>query len=962
MSTATMPATERPLPKLPSGAKSSDVWRDKDGVLQEHAIEMPVDPKTKKINGKLFACINPICTTAEWVIEPAEQPKMRFCPGDAAPLSFVPLDDTQQDPIATGRQRQLAWIAGMWSDKKAKAARKIRESAAVRSAMQTKAAAPEEIAKLGKEMRGHLPSLAAAVTVEIGVVYAVDLTGALEGVAIGAALGTWGAIVGYFVAVYVEKLRARLRKEGFEGRAAKKARERGLWTGRALVSTGTFMTVTGAVEGLAGLDPASWWQWSLLTLLGLGLAWWTNKAHWDRLWAERRRLRELADENMRRADEAEAARLEAEALRAAEEARLREQLAEVEAWDDDNPEHQGKRFAIEWSRIANLETANAGFPKIKKTQIIAEKTREITAPDPDTGKPVRIGWEYYGRCEPGALVVGSGMVPAIMAAKEWLVSVLFDGQYDAAAISLLDTPEGKQNTFLIMITERARLGDAVPWRGDRAVRVDHDGVRYGYLGRSLTGDELEEILYAPTKPFGGLVTGTTGGGKGGFAVRYLLNCLLAGILPILFDPKGLVDYGDFAGLFPIGFTKRHRRIILESLHLERDRREGRLATAPKKNRYGATVQGESRWNTHDETTGEVGVYGEPIVGVFDEFHDLAKDAAFVLDLTNHVRFQRAAAMGVLLLSQGGGLDDWGSSVLRDLGGLTSRTNFRGGDMQTRLSGGRSKYSTADLPAMPGMCLREAPGSPDVPLRAAYISRDPDDEDTVFTTLWGKGAQPVMQIPDPMDWISDETKALWEETGLMDIWRLARGPGGLDRLRADTREDEEDMDDEAAIAQAHGGGKAVARPTEKAVATGRMSAREVILAILHETPGIDREGIETSDVWLRAPGWVKLPDKATVTRAAKDLDPTAGGTEPLPEGRVKKIDRGPGSSSWTLMPEGAKAAAQAASQLASPVVTTHVPGHSTGRASAASVAEMAAQQAAEMAKLIAAETAMANRRG
>jgi hypothetical protein len=952
MSVATMPVLERPLPKAPGSANMSNVWRDGNGQLQEHTIELPVDKTTHKINGRLYACVVAECPTAEWIIEPKQAlpEEKTHCPRDGQPLSWVPLDPTQQDPLASGRQLQQSRLASLWAKKKTEAAEKIRQSAAVRAALETKASAPAQAATLATEMKGHLPSLAAAAAIEVGVVYTVDLTSALETAAIASVVTVGGIVVGYLLAVIVEQIRARLRKEGFEGRAAKKARERGLWAGRGAISVGLFMGVTGAVEGLAGLDAAGLGdglKWGFIALLGLGLAWWTNRAHWERLWAERRRLRQLAADKIRKAEEERIRRLEEEARRLEEEARQREQLAEVEAWDDDNPLHQGRRMAIEWQRISRLETAVAGFPKINKTEIVPEKTREITAPDPETGKPMRIGWEYYGKCVPGALVTGSGMVPPIIAAKEWLVSVLFDGEYDAAAISLLDTPEGKQNTFLMMITERARLGDAVPWRAETAVRVDHKGVRYGYLGRSLTGDDLEEVLYAPTQPFGGLATGTTGGGKGGFAVRYLLNCLFGNMFPILFDPKGLVDFADFAGLFPIGFTKRHRRIILESLHAERQRRESRLASAPKTNRYGAQVAGTSKWNTHDETTGEIGVYGEPILALFDEFHDLAKDQGFLLDLTNHVRFQRAAAMGVLLLSQGGGLDDWGNSVLRDLGSMTSRTNFRGGDMQSKLSGNKSKYSTADLPNLPGMCLREAPGSPDVPLRAAFISREPDDEDTVYTTLWGKGAERVMQIEDPMNWISDETKALWEETGLMDLWRLARGPGGLARLLADTQEDEEDQDD-SMVGEMHTGSATLMRMPEKAVATSRMTAREVLLAILHESPGIDWEGIMASDAWNgRAPGWAKQPAKSTITRAADDLG--------------DKIDRGPDSKSWRLTEAGAKAGAEAARQLASPVVVASA-GHGahSSRPSAISIAEMAAQQAAEMAQVIAKEAAMASR--
>jgi len=970
MSTATMPVTERPLPTIPSSANKSDIWRDTDGKLEQHAIELPVDKTTYRINGRLYACPVPTCAVAEWAIEPKTHPKNTFCPdhGDAGRLALVPLDDTQQDPIAVGRQRQLAWLAGIWADRRAKYAKKIRDSIAVQTALSTKASAPEKLGELATDMKGHLPSLAAAVTIEVGVVYTVDLTGAWESLALAAAIGTWGAVVGYFIAVYVERARLRLRKEGFEGRAAKKARERGLWTGRALISTGLFLAVTGAIEGLAGLDSTSGAQWALLSLLGLGLAWWTNAAHWSRLWAERRRLRELAAENARRGAENEARRAEADALRAMEEARLREQLAEVGAYDENDPMHQGQRMKIEWERISRLDTAVSGFGQIKDTWIVPEQTREITAPDPTTGEKVRIGWEFLGACKPGALISRGGPVPPIMGAKEWIVSVLFDGQYDAGSISLIDRPGERQNTFVLMITERARLGDAVTWRADRAVRIAPDGTRYGYLGRSLTGDDLEEVLYSPGQPFGGMVSGTTGGGKGGHATRYILNMLLARMLPVLFDPKQLVDYADFIGIFPIGFTKRHRRIILESLSLERERRQKKLAAAPKVNKHGAKVAGESKWNTHDPVTGEIGVYGEPIGSIWDEFHDIAKDQKFLLDLTGHVRFQRASAEGALLLSQGGGLDDWGNSVLRDLVNQTSLTQYRSGDLQSRLAGGRNQaYSTADLPQLAGMCLRQAPGSPNVPLRAAYITRDPEAEDTVYTTLWGKGTQPELQIDDPMNWISDETKALWESTGLMEIWRMAQGPGGLERLLADTREDEEDDEVAAAIAYA-GGGQAVARQPERGVASSRMSAREVLLAILHENPGADRDSIMASDAWLRAPGWTKPPSDSTISRAAEDLDPTVGGTKPLPEGRVQKIDRGPKSTSWQLTAAGAEPGARAAAQLAPPVVVTQtggpwgsapgaIPGMST-----ASVAEMAAQRAAEMAEIIAMETMAANRRG
>jgi hypothetical protein len=972
MSTATMPHTERPLPAIPSNVNKSDIWRDKDGNLQKHAIELPVDKDTNKVNGKLYACIVATCNTADWVVAPKTEPKIKHCPNDGQPLGYVPLDDTEDDPIATGRQRQLAWVANLWAKKKLETAARIRASAAMTAVRETRTAAPGKLQELATDGKGHLPSLAGAAAVEIGVIYTVNLTDALETAALATAIPVAGIIAGYLLAVYIEKIRLRWRKEGFEGRAAKKARERGLWVGRGAISTGLFLGVTGALEALGGgLDPASGLQWGLLTLLGIGLAWWTNRAHWERLWAERRRIRQLALDNARRAAEAEARRAEAEAAARLEEARLREDLAKVGAYDENNPLHQGERMRIEWERIARLETCRENFHQIARTKIIPEQTREITAPDPHTGQRVRIGWEYLGVAEPGALVGRGGMVSPLQAAKDWLVAVLFDGRYEPAAISLVDNPGNRQNTFMIMITERARLGDAVPYRADRAVRVDADGTRYGFLGRSLTGEDLEEILYKPSQPFGGGVVGTTGGGKGGDATRYLCSLLLAEIFPILVDPKRLVDYADFAGIFPIGFTKRHRRMILEFLHAERQRRETKLAAAPKTNKYGAKVAGDSKWNTHDPETGEIGPYGQPICHLWDEFHDQSKDQVFLTDFVNMVRFQRAAGMGVKLLSQGGGLGDWGDNTLRDLVMQTSLTLYRTGDLSSRLAGGRNQnYSTADLPMLPGMCLRQAPGSPQIPLRAAYITRDPNADDTVYTLLWGKGAEPVLQIDDPLIWISDETIQIMKDTGVWDLWMLARDYNAdgtfrpnVDRLLADDEEDEED--EEAATAITVVRPKAMQRASTS-TAQAKMAARDVVLAILHEHPGVSRKEIDESEVWGRAPGWGNPPAQATITRAAKELDPTVGGTEPLPAGDVQKIDRGPNSSRWTLTTAGVEPAARAAARLL-PRVDMAATGNAahpsaSGPASATQLAERAALQAAELAQQIAAEAAMATRRG
>lgn len=984
MSVATMPPTRRPLPKMPSGAFKDDVWLDTDGVLRKHDIELPVDKDTRRINARLFACVVADCPTAEWVLEPETAPKTKFCPRDHGPnaqlLAAVPLDDTQADPVAVGRQRQQAWLAGMLADRTSRMAETVREAIAVRTAA-LKDSARQGLAELGTDMKGHVPSLAASAAIEIGVIYTVDLAGALESAAIAANLLAWGAIVGYLVAVQAEKLRLWRRGEHLEGRAAKKARVRGLHAARAIAGTGAYLAATAGIDAVWGLDATSGWQTSFLALLGLALAWVVNKAHWDRLWADRKRIRRLAEEARIRAAEAEARRLEEEARRLAEEAELRGRLADVGAYDEDNPLHMGERMKIEWERIGRLPTAREGFPQIDATWIVPDQTRAITAPDPDTGELVRVGWEFLGQCKPGALISRGMPVPPVMAAKEWVVSVLEEGRYDPSMISLLDRPGNRQNTFLLMITEKARLGEAVNWKGHAGIRVDASGVRYGHLGRSLTGEDLEEVLYAPGQPMGGMVTGTTGGGKGVHATRYILNCLAAKILPVLFDPKGLVDFADFVGIFPIGFTEEHRNIILLSLRAERERRQAVLAKSPKKNRYGAEVKGESKWQCRC-ADGTIGPFGEPIASVWDEFHDLVKDQKFLGKITNQARFQRAAAIGQLLLSQGGGLNDFGDSVLRGLMNQTSLTSYRADDLQSRLGGNKnSAYSTSDLPMLPGMCLRQATGSPDIPLRGAFQSRDPQAEDSVFTWLWGKGGTKVLQIEDPMNWISDETRALWEKTGLMEVWRKARGEkdgrtgtwlwNGLDTLLADAPEPgEEDLDPQEREMQAlmrsftQPAGAVTAAPSGSTAGNGRMVAREVLAGILHEDPGLDLDAIQAHSAWRRAPGWAGPPVLSTITRRANDLDPSVGGTIPLAEGAKQLIDRGPRSKFWTLTEAGKLVGAAAAAQFA-PVSPGVSPAAAAGvwigpAGGDVATVERNAQREAELAQIAAAETRAAER--
>lgn len=932
MTTQTLVAPERPLPPLPRGVKGSDVWRDAKGNLVQGSYELPVDAN-KKIIGRLFACPDKTCAVASWAIEPAEHPEQAFCPGHGIKLVFLPLDDAQQDPVAAGRSKQLARFTQVYSDRKAAAAKAI-SAAASQRAERARQVTAEGVAQLGSDMRGHAPTIAASAAVAIGVVYTVDHSTWQQALAVDA-LFTWGAIAAYGLAVLAQKVMLERRNERFEGKARDDARGRALHLGAGVAAAGLYLGAVELLDAIAGMDLSTPWQAAVVTGLGALLAWVVNKSHWEQLWAARRRLREMEEASRRALEEAKARRLAEEAERLRREAEERLRLAEygVSMWDENNPEHWGKRLAMEWEKIAKLESAQTGFSQIGRTWIEALQTKAITVPVGDDGLSRRtIGWEFVGKCQPGALVPRGEGVP-LMNAKNWLCSVLFDGRYDASQLTLVDRPGGAANTFLVMITEHARLGEIVKWKGAAGIRVASDGSIYGHIGRALTGEDIEELIYEPGQPMGGATAGTIGGGKSAAVIIKLLNRLAACVLPFLHDPKSLADYADFVGIFPIGVTKEHRDMFLKSLRLERKRRE-RVAAGKKmvicancrtlvEQRAGVwqhkpsadagaacadpepgrRVAGESVHHRED---------GDPIAAFWEEFHTNTEDEAFVHALTREVRLSRLSAEGHELITQGGGLADFVNSVLRGLLKMVSLTTFRMDDMQARMAGNRNQvYSTADLPNLPGMQLRQSPSAPPVPLRGAFVPRKVLAEGNVFETLWGPGTEKVLQFADPMQRLHPDTVALWETTGLMAFWRRSREPDGLEWLlaQAEAAADEDEDDQE--------GGHAVALPAPVSATTGqnlpavKMLAEDVILALVLDEPTVGRAGIMAHECWNWLPGWGKTADPSTISKAARVLDPKPAD---VAAGAVQLLQRSADGKQWTVLPAGRERAEAALAQL------------------------------------------------
>lgn len=823
------PARQKPPPG--PGLRWSNVWRGPNGRgLIEGTQEVPVDGDWT-ITGDLWVCpwvVKEDCPTEVWWFIDGEPPRPRCCPDH--PVELVKADIDKSDPAlaVNARTRMAGKLRASLDARRQKAL-----DAAAAKVASTRKAVEDAARKTAADMRGHVSSLTATTAALCGGVY-LNVTQGMFWVSLyGLTAMTIGTVLTYVTAYPILTWRrTRRTAEPGDQLAARKVRARtrsharqiavgvfawGAWTVLASV-TGTDPTTIGGVGAL---------------LAGCVTAWAVCRRHWETLWATRRRIRELA-------------RLKAEsaARRAQEEAdRLRQQPERsVVVADDGSPTAVGRRIAADWDRIARGGDVPSGF-QMHRSRIIPEDTRAITIPGDDGGL-VQIGFEFSGVCEPGALVARAGMQSPLVSAGNWLASMF---ERDPATMSVIDRPADddgnpRPNRFLLLLTDRAPLGAGVPWKGRDGVRVTADGTIYVHGGRTLTGKNIDEIMYRPGSPFGGLTVGTTGAGKTGGTILRLLNALAAGIFPILDDPKQLVDYADFCGVFPIGVTTEHSRVIVRSLNAERARRERYMATRAVVDRHGRTRPAEAVWKLSD---------GPPILAVVEEFHLRASDPLFTGPLTTHVRLQRASGMGVEAVTQAGGLADMRDSVLRGLLAMVRLRLYRTTDASALLAGYKGTYLVSSLPRVPGVCLDVSETAPPVPLRSAYVNRDVNVEDSVFDHLFAPDMTPLLTAPA----LPAETLEVFRREGLLDLWELGKGPNGLGNLLADGDN-----------------GNYYTPATAGQPASGRMEAREVLLAVIATTPGCARDAFAADKPVWTAAGWSpdKPPHLSTFSRSLNKL--------------------------------------------------------------------------------------------
>lgn len=833
MTTATNPA--RPpappaRPTLPKGLKWSNVWRV-NGQLTEHpdAAEVPVNDRWE-IAGTLLVCPVGYCPKTDWQFEtPATPEDAPACTRHLARLVASRVDAADDNPVQGAFGRAKAHIRGVYEHRRRQAV-----AAAQAKAAEAQQAIAEAARTTAADLRGHVPSIGASAGV-LATGLCGELTGPGWSALVGSGVGSVGAVAAYLVAYWLRRTRWVARRDA---KQARRDRAHARHVAAGALAAGVWLLGSSTIAVL----PVFWH--ALLTLLfGLLLMFAVNHAHWQELWATRHRIKEM---NRRRA-EAEARRAREEAERAARQPTPPAEPSPVVA-DETVPAVVGARMAAEWARIAASQNAATAFPQMPRTWINPGETQPITAPI--NGTVQRIGWEFHGQSEPGALVARLGGQAPVVAARDWLAAVLFDGRHDPATVSLVDRPGGQANRFTLMITDSLPLGEPVRWQGKAGVRHLPDGTIQVHRGRALDGNDYYHPIFIPGQAFGGLDVGTRGGGKSAGTILYLLNCLAAGIFPFLFDPKQLVNYPDFIGVFPIGVTLEHRDAFMGALAAERKRRERHMSRKPLVDKYGRKVHGEARWNLDD---------GPPITHVWEEFHDLANDEEWVTkQLTNHIRFERDAAMGGKFITQGGGLADLSNSVLRGLLNQTELTTYRMDDHQARLAGRKDgSYTASDLPPLPGMCLITAPDAPPIPMRTAYVPRTLDHPDSVFNVLWGHSAEKVLQLPPPP--LPEETLAVFRKHGVLEIWERAQGENGLDRLLADA-EDEE-----------YGGPSPVSPASVERVAGQTMEVADVLLAILWHKPGASRAEIDAHPAWTKPAAGARVPNPSTVSKAVTKLE-------------------------------------------------------------------------------------------
>jgi hypothetical protein len=902
--------------ELPGGVSLQRYWKEApDGPAVRHDHERPVHDETEMPVGVWWMCLaDPACKTGEWVFTRADgqlaRPKMRGCPHHVVELLPGRTEATDDNPKEAARGRLQKVIAA----KRAAMAKAATDAANARIEA-LRAAGREEAGHVWKAAREHVPSASvslAALVTDWSLVYHL---GGLETYALGICIAVGGTVLAYW-AVYLGEI-VWARRMGYTLKELPRAmRARAMsharWVAAGVLSTGVWLLMAETVG--ARLDN---WRGVLMNLFAALLIGLVNYNPWSRLVKRRKakaRSRRDAAEAAARAEEERLAAVEAErvrrrqavedAKRAAEERALAEARRIVN--EEDDKVTAGKKFAERWTRMtaeAKEGGINPGFD-LTRTSVDSKLTRKLTTKD--GGKEIVIGWEFVVRGEPGVLTSRNGIGESpFLTIRPFLSSML---EIDPAKIEVAYEPvreneKGEQvkllNHGVITLSEHFPLGQAIRHPGASACFIDDKGVRWGYVGRDLRGQPAYRQNWAPGRPGGGNCVGITGAGKSIVTQITAYNDLLLGILPMIHDAgKRAMDFMDFLGIIPIGFTNEHRDVFRESLWAEMTRRQEWSGKRRKTGLGGMSVPAKSTWNPEEG--------GPPIRVIWEEFHMHMRDPKFVSYLTSQVRLQRATAIMAETATQGGGLADMGDDTMRTQLNDVCSLLMRVSDHTANLTGYTGQIRPTDLPSLPGMMVMQENRGEPVAFRSAIIAGvdEQDPESLIYRMREPDGTLEGRQILFAPE-LPPETIAVFKQHGLMDLWELGKTESGRDRLLSES-------DPVASTAlPADALAAAVLGQLPQGTPKPKMRADDVVLAMLKHQ--LDNGQVSMAQAEMLTSSWWKLidgewqknanaaPAASTVHRACERLLATE-------EPQVSKDDSEK-QARWSLTPAGLEKAEQ-----------------------------------------------------
>ncbi|WP_431728550.1 hypothetical protein [Verrucosispora sp. TAA-831] len=327
------------------------------------------------------------------------------------------------------------------------------------------------------------------------------------------------------------------------------------------------------------------------------------------------------------------------------------------------------------------------------------------------------------------------------------------------------------NEVLMLVQPNPPLAQAKVWAGPGSIDVVRGIALTGYF---IDGSEMWEPFYrygwgAPSK----IVTGTTGSGKSeNLRKQLVIERYFAYDDPktgakrglyasFLHDFKQFESYGEFrSAVHAAGSTVEDAYIMRDALIREMERRYNMLASHRWVDRKGRAREGGIKWDPR--------IHGPILSWTIDEFHEIAKDPAFIGPLELLARKMRACGIRIVIGTHMGTLGDTGSRGLRDMlaGGyaLLGRTTD---SLTSVVTGGTLTADPRQLPKLPGMCLVADGEQQTMHARQSYIPADEDAAVNVYDLLFDDDNNPIgypaVLPPETLEAFGPEWMA-WAEAG------------------------------------------------------------------------------------------------------------------------------------------------------------------------------------------------------